>query len=239
MKGKQDVLSLKILCTSKRNEVLMYIIFQSTNAEIIFARLLASDGENPSDATKSMSKIVHFFGQSIEKQSLTRRGVFSSWPYASFDLSLVIDTAHHFVSTFYFPALSEVRDEVDDVINLSSNFCNLLQVLTERYPSNGEIHAILAKIKCELRDLDGAEASLCRYSDGSQLGIALTALVQAQIHLLTSDFNAVEQSLEQALSQDFNVLQHPLFCLLKGFLYLEMVCVEFSSQRPFFFLLFT
>lgn len=188
-------------------------IHESVHTEMVFAQLLMNDRSNTLQAIQLGKELVqHLF-------NIARS---SSFQYDSFDLGLANDIVHHIFGTCLFgtsqhPSTALPNDLENAKADLSQTMCNLLEVMSHRYPSNCTASALLTKTKYESGDLEGAEL-IIRDTPTENV---LVIMMKAQIQLSNSQSFNAKQSLEQALSQDFTLTQHPFFCLIKG-----SVCVE-------------
>ena len=62
---------------------------------------------------------------------------------------------------------------------------------------------------------------------------AVANLLSAQVHLKLKDNKMAEQCLEQALSIDFGIRAHPIFCLVKSTICMSKVRFEKNEQTSF------
>jgi len=155
--------------------------------------------------------------------------------YVSFDLGLAIDVVKYFVRTHHFlgdsvmtePADEDEEEKIKSTM-LVDEISDLLRTVIGRYPSNDEACALLAKLKYELKQV-GASELILRSHLARCPNSTLATVVKAQNQLSVNNTAAAEQSLQQALSQDFSIQQHALYCLVKGSLQCRQE--EFAAAR--------
>ncbi len=103
----------------------------------------------------------------------------------------------------------------DEWSQITDNIIEILTMLVDRHQSNEQIWILFAKILHQRNNLNEAKQLICRYlSINPDSGLAL--LTKAQIELASNDILASQQSLERALSQNFEIRYHPLYSFIKG-----------------------
>lgn len=110
----------------------------------------------------------------------------------------------------------------DEWSQITDKIIEILTVLVDRHQANEQSWILLAKILHQRNNLNEAKQLICRYlSINPDSGLA--HLTKAQIELVSDDILASQQSLECALSQNFEIRYHPLYSFIKGSICLEQV----------------
>eukprot|EP00979_Chaetoceros_neogracilis_P005224 scaffold919_cov265-Chaetoceros_neogracile.AAC.25 len=102
--------------------------------------------------------------------------------------------------------------------------------LISLYPSNNEASCLLSKVQLKLKDYEGFKATFDSSLKHSHEP-ALAKITKAQYYLLTGQIKAGLEILEEALSENFSIQNHPYFCFVKGSLLLEMGEMEVADKH--------
>lgn len=182
---------------------------ESASVEMMFTQLLLTDKEKNAERTKIFQNLVTHFLDLIQNQS---------FDYSSFDLGVVLDVVTLFIGSHKCSSIEGVEDENTD---LWKEICDLLLLVTRRYPSDNTVSALLAKVKFEsnYRVQENKSSHSTVVSEGISSN-ALQNVIEAQIQFSVNDISGSRQSLEQALSQDFSIQRDHLYCLVKGSLHI-------------------
>ncbi len=134
--------------------------------------------------------------------------------YASFDVRFFIEIIRRFVRAFDFDTVSPHSDQLVDKV------LSLLGCIIERYPYLDEAYILYSKIKADQNQVSSAEhviqKCLVRCSKSTE-----ALIYRAQLYVRQGNKPDAQQSLAEALSQDFGIQNDPNYCLVKGILYAE------------------
>ena len=112
--------------------------------------------------------------------------------------------------------------EGDEWEAITEKVITILTNLVERYPSNLHGWIILAKVHSQLNQIHEAEM-IISHCLSIHCNAGLAYLTKAHLQFHNNDMLGSQQSLERALSKEFGLRSHPLYCLVRGSIYLREV----------------
>lgn len=132
--------------------------------------------------------------------------------YGTCDLSLLLLLIQHLVYHCEFAQSNEHESRIRTI---------LIRIIS-LYPSNVEAHCLLSKVQLQLNDHEAFQASFTScLKQGHEL--TLVKITKAQYYLSTGQIKIGLDLMEEVLSADFAIQNHPYFCFVKGSLLLETV----------------
>jgi tetratricopeptide (TPR) repeat protein len=182
-----------------------HINHASATVELMLAKVLVHR-ETDSRCFEEIFKTVELALRPFQ----THRGTLSA--YGTCDLSLILLLIQHVIHHLDF-----ARGDENE-----SRICSIIMRLISLYPSNNEASCLLSKVQLKLKDYEGFKATFDSSLKHSHEP-ALAKITKAQYYLLTGQIKAGLEILEEALSENFSIQNHPYFCFVKGSLLLEMV----------------
>lgn len=144
-------------------------------------------------------------------------------PMFHLDIGEVIDMAKYYLTKWPTGVHNVVGiKKGDEWEMITDKVITILKNLIERYPSNVHGWIILAKVHSQLNQINEAEIIIAKcISIHCNAGLAY--LTKAQLQFYNNDVLGSQQSLERALSEEFGLRNHPLYCFVRGSIYLREV----------------
>jgi hypothetical protein len=144
--------------------------------------------------------------------------------YASYsNIGCIIEVVRYFLTQWPMGChnINGMKRE-DEWLVITNKIVEILTFIVDRHQSNEHSWILLAKILHQRNQQNEAKKLICRYlSINPDSGLA--HLTKAQIELVSDGILTSQQSLEHALSQNFEIRYHPLYCLVKGSICLGQV----------------